>query len=100
MEIDISYLRNYYEALSKNRSELCWEITQDATLQNTLTQERFIMIVKDCQMFGHEIRIAIGGLRHDTIGKENAKDEGMNRINTDLQLIKAGNDYWRNMVHS
>jgi hypothetical protein len=27
MEIDISYLHQYYEILSKNTSELCWEIT-------------------------------------------------------------------------
>jgi hypothetical protein len=71
MEIDITHLRDYYETLSKNASELFWEITQDATLQNALTQEHFNMIVKDCQMFGHEIWTAIGGLRHDTSGKEN-----------------------------
>jgi hypothetical protein len=100
MEIDIAHLRDYYETLSKNASELFWEITQDATLQNALTQERFNMIVKDCQMFGHEIWTTIGGLRHDTIGKENAQDERINRINTDLRLIKAGDDYWRNAVHS
>jgi hypothetical protein len=41
MEIDISHLRDYYQTLSKNASELFWEITQDATLQNALTQERF-----------------------------------------------------------
>jgi hypothetical protein len=100
MEIDISHLRDYYETLSKNASELFWEITQDASRQNALTQERFNMIVKDCQMFGHEIWTAIGGLRRDTIGKENAQDERMNRINTDLRLIKASDDYWRNAVHS
>jgi hypothetical protein len=100
MEIDIFHLRDYYEILSKNASELFWEITQDATLQNALTQERFNMIVKDCQMFGHEIWTAIGGLRDDTIGKENAFDERMNRINTDLRLIKAGDDYRRTAVHS
>jgi hypothetical protein len=85
MEIDISHLRDYYETLSKNASELFWEITQDATLQNALTQERFNIIVKDCQMFGHEIWTAIGSLRHDTIGKENAEDKRMNRINTDFR---------------
>jgi hypothetical protein len=100
MEIDISHLRDYYETLSKNASELFWEITQDVSLQNELTQERFNIIVKDCQMFGHEIWTAIVGLRHDTIGKEIAQDERMNRINTDLRLIKAGDDYWRNAVHS
>jgi hypothetical protein len=55
MEIDISHLRDYYKTLSKNASELFWDITQDVTLQNALTQERFNMIVKDCQMCGHEI---------------------------------------------
>jgi hypothetical protein len=99
-EIDISHLRDYDETLSKNASELFWEITQDATLQNTLTQERFNMIVKDCQIFGHEIWTAIGGLRYNTIGKENTQDERMNRINTDLRLIKAGDDYWRHAVQS
>jgi hypothetical protein len=37
MEIDISHLRDYFETLSKNASELFWEITQDATLQNAFT---------------------------------------------------------------
>jgi hypothetical protein len=100
MEIDISHLRDYYETLSKNASELFYEITQDSTLQNALKQERFNMIVKDCQMFGHEIWNASGGLRPDTIGKQNGQDERMYRINTDLRLIKAGDDYWRNAVHS
>jgi hypothetical protein len=32
MEIDISHLHDNYETLSKNTSELFWEITQDATI--------------------------------------------------------------------
>jgi hypothetical protein len=34
------------------------------------------------------------------LGKKNAQDEQMNCINTDRRLIKAGDDYWRNAVHS
>jgi hypothetical protein len=62
MEIDISYLRNYYKLRHKNRSELIRDITQDTTLQYAFTQEHFNMILKDCQMFGLEIWTAIGGL--------------------------------------
>jgi hypothetical protein len=70
MQIDISRLGDYYETLSKNLSELYWDITQDGTLQNTHTHEPFKMIVKDSEMFGHEMWTAIGSLRHDTIGKK------------------------------
>jgi hypothetical protein len=49
IEIDISHLCDYYEILSKNASELVWQITQDATLENAVIQEHFNMIFQDYQ---------------------------------------------------
>jgi hypothetical protein len=51
-------------------------------------------------MFGHEIRTAIGSLRHHAIGKDNAQDERMNRIKTGLLVIKPDDNCWRNALHS
>jgi hypothetical protein len=48
MEIDISDMRNYYETLSKNASELFWEITQNQSFESVLVEERFNEIVRDC----------------------------------------------------
>jgi hypothetical protein len=100
MEIDISSMRNYYEALSKNAYELIWEITQNQSLETPLAEERFNIIVRDCQMFGNEIWTAIGGLLNDAGSKEQAHAQSADRINDDLRLLKAGGDYWKNAVQS
>jgi hypothetical protein len=47
-------------------------------------------------MFGNEIWTAIGGLRTDPQGKENADTKRANSINDDLHLLKGGNDYRKN----
>jgi hypothetical protein len=48
MEIDISDMHSYYETLSKNASELFWEITQHQSFESALAEERFNEIVRDC----------------------------------------------------
>jgi hypothetical protein len=58
------------------------------------------MIIKDCQMIGHEIWTVLCGLWGDTIGKTNAKDKRMNKINPDVQNITACDDYLKIMVYS
>jgi hypothetical protein len=45
MEIDISDMRSYYETLSKNASELFWEITQNQSFESALAEEGFNKIV-------------------------------------------------------
>jgi hypothetical protein len=100
MEIDISHLRSYYETLSTNVSELVWEITQNQSFESALAEERFNKVVQDCQIFGNEIWTAISGLQNDAEGKENPYTECANRINDDLYLLKAGDDYWKKAVHS
>jgi hypothetical protein len=100
MEIDISDMRSYYETLSKNASELFWEITQNQPFESDLAEEHFNEIVRDCQIFGNEIWTAISGLRNDAQGKEIAHTEHVNRINDDLRLLKAGDDYWKKAAHS
>jgi hypothetical protein len=59
MEINISEMRNYYETLSKNASELFWAITQNQSFESAVAEERFNIIVRDCQIFGIEIWTAI-----------------------------------------
>jgi hypothetical protein len=93
MEIDISDMRSHYETLSKNASELFWEITQNQSFESGLAEEHFNDIVRDCQIFDNEIWTAISGLPNDAEGKENAYTECANRINDDLRLLKAGDDY-------
>jgi hypothetical protein len=98
MEIDISEIRNYYDALSKNAVKLFWEITQNQYLETALAEERFKVIVRDCQMFGNEIWTAIGGLRNYAAGKEQGHAQRADCINDDLRLFKAGDDYWKRAV--
>jgi hypothetical protein len=100
MEIDMSKIRNYYETLSKNASELCSEITQIQSLESAMAEERFNAIVRDCEIFGNEIWTTISGLRNNTESKANADTEHANRINDDLRLLKARADYWTNAVYS
>jgi hypothetical protein len=47
MEINIPELYTYYTALSKNASELFWEITQNQSLTPALAEERCNAIVRD-----------------------------------------------------
>jgi hypothetical protein len=100
MEIDISDMRSYYETQSKNPSELFWKITQNQSFESALAEEPFKEIVRDCVIFGNEIWTTISGLRNDAQGKENAHTERANRINDDIRLLKAGDDYWKKDVHS
>jgi hypothetical protein len=39
-------------------------------------------------------------LRTDAEGKKNAHTERAHHINDDLRLLKAGDNYWKNAVHS
>jgi hypothetical protein len=94
-------MRNYYETLSKNAPKLFWEITQNQSCKSALAEERFNVILRDCQIFGNEIWTAISGLRNDTEGQDNAHTERANCLNDDdLPLLKAGEDYWKYPVHS
>jgi hypothetical protein len=62
MEIEISDMRSYYETLSKNATELFWEIAQNQSFESVLAEECFNEIVRDCQIFGNEIWTVISGL--------------------------------------
>jgi hypothetical protein len=48
MEINISDMRSYYKTLSKNASELFWEITQNQSFESALAEEHFNEIVREC----------------------------------------------------
>jgi chromatin segregation and condensation protein Rec8/ScpA/Scc1 (kleisin family) len=61
MEIDISDMRSYYKTLSKNASELFWEMTQNQSFESARAEERFKEIVRDCPIFSNEIWTAICG---------------------------------------
>jgi hypothetical protein len=100
MEIDISDMRSNYKTGSKNASELFWKITQNQSFESALAEELFNEIVRDCKIFGNEIWSAIIGLQNDAKGKENAHTERANRMNDDLRLLKAGDDYWNKADHS
>jgi hypothetical protein len=100
MEINISEMRSYYETLSKNASALFSQITQNHLFESALAEECFHEIVRGGQRFGNEIWTAISGLRNDAEGQENAHTERSNCIKDDLRLLKAGDDYWKNAIHS
>jgi hypothetical protein len=98
MEIYISVMRNYYEIVTKNASELFWEITQNQSFKSTLAEEHVNIIVRECQRFGNEIWTAISRLRNDAKGKENADTDRPNCINDHFCILQAGDDYCKKAV--
>jgi hypothetical protein len=94
-ENNVTDLKQYYQTLSDNASSLFREISQSMNLQGSYTEGRFREIVNSCQMFGNDIWTTISRLRRDAEGKENVHEERTNRINEDLRLLKAGDDYWK-----
>jgi hypothetical protein len=93
MEIDISDMCSDYKTVSKNASELFWEITQNQSFESALVGKHFNEIVQDCERFSNELWTAISGLHNDTEGKENVHTDHANRINDHLCVLKGGDDY-------
>jgi chromosome segregation ATPase len=98
MDIDVGDLREHYEALTRNATSLFQQFTLSIETQNTYTEGRFRQLVQNCQIFGHDVWTAIGGLRDDANGKEDAYSNRINRINDDVRLLKVGEDYWKTAV--
>jgi hypothetical protein len=98
MDIDVGDLREHYEALTRNATSLFQQFTLSIETQNTYTKGRFCQLVQNCQTFGHDIWTAIGGLRDDANGKEDAFSNCINRINDDVRLLKVGEDYWETAI--
>jgi hypothetical protein len=73
---------------------------QNISLHGGFIQERFNHLVKNCQMFSSKAWTAIGGLRHQSKGKEKAYWERIDRINEDLRLIKSGDEFWKKPVNT
>jgi hypothetical protein len=99
MEIHIFDMCSYYKTLTRNESELFWEITQNDSFESALVEESFNNIVRDCQIFGNQIWTAITGSHRDAEGNEDANIEYTTRINDDLRLLTTGDDDWKKPVH-
>jgi hypothetical protein len=98
MDIDVGDLREHYEELTRNATSLFQQFTLSIESQNTYTEGRFRQVVQNCQTFGHDVWTAIGGIRDDAKGKEDAFSNRINRINDDVRLLKVGEDYWKTAV--
>jgi sortase (surface protein transpeptidase) len=68
--------------------------------KSALGDEHFNEIILACQTVGNEIWTAISGLQNNAKGNETAYTERAKRINANLRLRKAGDDSWKNAVHS
>jgi hypothetical protein len=100
MDIDIGDLREHYEALTLNATSLYQQCTTSIETQNTYTEGHFCQLVQNCQISRHDVWTAIGSLRDDANGKEDAFYNHINRINDDIHLVKVGEDYWKTAITS
>jgi hypothetical protein len=100
MEIHIFDMCSYYKTLTRNKSELFWEITQNDSFESALVEESFNNIVRDCQIYGNQIWTPITGSHRDAEGNEDANIECTTRINDDLRLLTAGDDDWKKPVQT